>query len=149
MIGPQQRSDKCSKEAKRNVVFYIVSGIKKKQMYCDTKKCDVTYWLLLESLQWLIQFIWKRNKSKTNKEAKPKKVKLNGIKHQIKAFRRSPLLSLWTMIRRIWLGENTWIIPFINTWYVWRMREYKVSQKNMLTTAGDKVTCFWIPHNRN
>lgn len=78
-------------------------------MYCDTKECDVTYWLLQESLQWLIQFIWKWNKSKTNKEAKPKKVKLNGIKHQIKAFRRSPPLSLWTMIRRRWLGENTWI----------------------------------------
>lgn len=35
MIGPQQKSDKYSKGEKRNVFFFIVSGIKK-------NKCIVT-----------------------------------------------------------------------------------------------------------
>lgn len=40
MIGPQKRSDKCSKGAKRSIYFCIVSGIKKtnalwhKGMWC-------------------------------------------------------------------------------------------------------------------
>lgn len=44
-------------------------------------------------------------------------------------------LSLWTMIRTRWLGKNTRIIPFINTWNVWRRREYRMRQKNMLATS--------------
>lgn len=74
------------------------------------------------------------NKSGTNKGAngKDKKeekkeeknyVKLNGIKHQIKTFQRLLFgtIGMNYDYNKIIEEKNTRMIPFINTWNVWRI----------------------------